>query len=268
MSQTYKNLCYRITPQRPLLMDLRLPEGCRKPPLILYIPMGGMRECRKDRESVPWWIVERGFALASIECRVSDEAIAPTQIWDCMAAVRWLRAHADEFGFRPGAIGAWGHSAGGMLAALLATAGDSPALRERGAENADISTQIQAVCDSCGAPHDITSFADPAISAHYAPVAENLRMYLGGSVGERLDLARSVSPATYISRACPPLLLIQGERDQDIPPRDIVSFHQALLKAGVDSTLRLLPDVGHGWPIGLAAEDIVAFFRKTLGGAS
>lgn len=259
----HPDLCYRDTPQRPLLLDLRVPEGCDEPPpLILRIPMGGFRGCRK--ENAPEWIVQHGFALATIQARVTSETIAPTQIHDCKAAVRWLRAHAREYGYRGDAIGAWGHSAGGNLAALLATSGDHPALEEPGCAHADVSARVQAACDACGAPHDMTYFARPDVRERHPQVAENLDLYLGGHVAERTELASLVSPATYVSKDCPPVLIIQGEEDKIVPPEESVAFHSLLLMAGVDTTLRLLPRTGHGWDAAVTADQTVAFFKRTL----
>ena len=259
----HSDLLYRNTPQRSLLLDLRMPEGLEtRPPLLLRIPMGGFRGCRK--ENAPEWIVEHGFALATIQCRVTSETIAPTQIHDCKAAVRWLRSHADEFGYRADAIGAWGHSAGGNLAALLATSGDHPALEEPAADYPGVSAFVQAVCDECGSPHDLMYFARPDIQERHPGVTENLLLYLGAPVIERAELAALVSPATYISKACPPMLLIQGEVDKIVPPEESVEFHKLLLEAGVDSTLRMLPGTGHGWEVSETADQIVAFFNRTL----
>ena len=137
--------------------------------------MAGMRQCL--RKKTPWWLVDHGFALASIDCRGSDDAIAPAAVHDCKASVRWFRAHAQEFGYRPDSIGAWGHSAGGLLAALLATSGEVRALEGDG-PHLNVSSRVQSACDECGAPHDIGYFADPAIQSRFSIVAENLRLYL------------------------------------------------------------------------------------------
>lgn len=256
-----KDVLYAETPQRKLYLDLRVPESVRPPPLILYIPMGGMRVCQ--RNSAPWWFTDAGFAMASIEARVSSEAIAPAAVQDCKAAVRWLRAHAARYGYDGDAIGAWGHSAGGLLASLLGASGGVPELEGEGG-HAGVSSRVQAVCDACGAPHDFTWFARPDIKARFAPVAENLRLYLGGLVEDRLDLARLVSPRTYVSRDCPPMLLLHGDADALVPVEETVEFHAALKAAGVDATLHVLPGIGHGWDPALTRDEITAFFTRTL----
>lgn len=229
--------------------------------MVLFIPMGGMRGCRK--EAAPTWLVEHGFAMAAIECRVSSEVQAPEEVYDCKAAVRWLRAHADEYGYNPDAIGVWGHSAGGLLASMLGTTGDVPALEGSGG-TPGVSSRVQAVCDECGAPHDFTWFARPDIKARFAPVAENLLLYLGRPVEECLDLARAMSPSSYVSARCPPMLLIHGDQDSIVPVEETQEFARMLAAAGVDTTLKVLPGVGHGWDESLTKDDVVAFFKRTL----
>ncbi len=261
MISSLNDIPYSQTPQRALRLDLRIPRAEKRPPLILFIPMGGMRVCEK--EGAPWWPTEHGFAMASIECRVRSEVTAPASIHDCKAAVRWLRANADEYGFNGNAIGAWGRSAGGLLASLLATSGEVAALEGEGG-HAGVSSKIQAACDECGAPHDFSYFARPEIKLRFAPVAENLRLYLGGAVEEKPDLARLVSPSTYVSRDCPPVLLIHGDADDIVPVEETIEFHRALQKAGVDASLRILPGAGHSWDEALTRDEVISFFNRTL----
>ena len=257
----FTDIPYTETPQRTLRLDLRMPQSDRRPPLVMYIPVGGMRFCAK--QNAPWWLTEYGFAMAAIDVRVSPEVIAPLISHDCKAAVRWLRAHADQYGYSPDAIGVWGHSAGGNLAALLGTSGGVAELEGDGG-NAGVSSRVQAVCDECGAPHDFMAAIQPEFRSQIAPVAENLRMYLGGPVEERLELARLVSPRTHVSAKCPPMLLLHGDTDNVVPVAETIQFHQALQAAGVDATRRVLPGVGHGWDAALSRNDIVAFFTRTM----
>ncbi|MBI4026835.1 MAG: alpha/beta hydrolase [Verrucomicrobia bacterium] len=261
MISVFTDIPYARTPQRVLRLDLRVPRKEQRPPLVMYIPMGGMRSCVK--ENAPWWLVESGFAMASIECRVSSEVTAPGPVHDCKAAVRWLRAHADGHGYCADSIGAWGHSAGGLLAALLATSSGIAEL-EGGGADAGVSSKIQAACDQCGAPHDFAWFARPDVKSRFAPVAENLRLYLGGPVEERAELARLVSPRTYVSRDCPPMLLIHGDADAVVPVEETVDFHQSLRAAGVDATLCILPGIGHSWDAALTRDRVTSFFVRTL----
>jgi acetyl esterase/lipase len=261
--RSYTDIAYTDTPAGPMLLDLRIPEARTAPPLVLYIPMGGMRTCL--RPHAQWWLTEHGFAMASIEARTSSQGLAPAAVHDCKSAVRWLRANAPAYGYDGSRIGAWGRSAGGLLAALIGTSGDEPALEGDGPCRG-VSSAVQAVVDFCGSPHDFQHFADPRVQAQFPVVRENLRLYLGGYVEDRPELARLVSPRTYVSPRNPPMLLVHGDTDTVSPPDDTVAFHRALLQAGVDSTLRVLPGVGHGWEPQVTAEDVVAFFRRHLGG--
>jgi acetyl esterase/lipase len=256
------DLPYRQTPQRALRLDLHVPAGVLRPPLVMWIPMQGMRACPK--ECAPLWIVKHGFALASIECRTSEIANAPAAVMVCKAAIRWLRVHATKYGFNGESIGVWGHSAGGLLAALLATSGDAPQLDEKPNEYSAVSSKVQAACDECGAPHDLSYFARPEIQARFPAVTENLRLYLGGKIEENLELAHLISPSTYITRACPPLLLMHGDADGIVPVQETIEFHRALVEQNVDATLQVLRGTGHSWEKSLTCSDTLQFFERTL----
>ncbi|MCX5662636.1 MAG: alpha/beta hydrolase [Planctomycetota bacterium] len=262
MTRTIADITYSVTPQRPLRLDLRLPDDAQRPPLILYIPMGGMSSCLKA--NVPAWLVDYGFAVASIECRVSSEVPAPAPVYDCKSAIRWLRAHAGEHGYNPDAIGVWGHSAGGLLASLMATSSGRPELEGDGPHR-EVSSAVQAAIDCCGSPHDLAYFTRPGVATRFAGVTGNIDRYLGGPLAQKLDLARLVSPAMYVSPNCPPVFLIHGDRDHVVPLEETVMFHESLKAAGVDSTLLVLPGIGHSWDPAMVRPAVVGFFNRTLG---
>jgi acetyl esterase/lipase len=102
-------------------LDLYLPEAFQQPPaLIVFVHGGGWRAGNKDKpQALPF--LKQGYAVASINYRLSQHAIFPAQIQDCKAAIRWLRAKAKTYGYDPNRIGVWGPSAGGHLVALLGT---------------------------------------------------------------------------------------------------------------------------------------------------
>jgi len=118
-------------------------------PVILWIHGGGWSKGRKEQHSPAISFLNDGYAVASIEYRLSGEAPFPAQIVDCKAAVRWLRANAAKYNLDADRIGAWGHSAGGHLAALLGTSGGVPELEGNG-DNMSYSSHVQAVCDVSG----------------------------------------------------------------------------------------------------------------------
>jgi acetyl esterase/lipase len=118
-----RDVAYARIDGKPLLLDLYLPVKAARPmPVIVFIHGGAWRTGSKER--CPAIVMTaQGFAVASIDYRLTDEAVFPAQIYDCKGAIRWVRAHAKEYGLDPDRIGVWGNSAGGHLVALLGTSG-------------------------------------------------------------------------------------------------------------------------------------------------
>jgi acetyl esterase/lipase len=259
---TIISIVYAQYDERELDMDLYLPPepSGGSLPVVMVIPVGGWRSCQK-REDVPW-LVDYGFAVAVIECRVVPEVIAPATIHDCKAGVRWLRAHGAEYGLDADRIGTFGSSAGGHLSALMAVSAGVAELEGDGG-NADVSSAVQASYDQCG-PTDLERMADADLAAASPVLEEVTYNFLGGPVGERRDLARLMSPLTYVSPGGPPILIVHGEDDPTVPVAESVVFHEALIAAGVDATLHRLPGQGHSLPQDLTAPIVAEFFQRVL----
>ncbi|MCU0786401.1 MAG: alpha/beta hydrolase, partial [Verrucomicrobia bacterium] len=191
--------------------------------------------------------VARGYAVASINYRLSQHAIFPAQIEDCKAAIRWLRAHAAEYHLDPKRFAAWGSSAGGHLVALLGTTGDIKDF-DKG-EHLDQSSRVQAVVDWFG-PTDFTQMSKYSLpnskfdhDAAEAPEA----LLIGGPVQENKDKAARANPITYVSKADPPFLIMHGNRDNLVPYQQSELLRDALQKAGVPVTLKIIEGAGHGF---------------------
>ena len=152
-----------------------------------------------------------GFALASIDYRLTNEAPFPARINDCKAAVRWLRSNADKYHLDPDRIIAVGASAGGHLAALLGTTANDPRFEGTGGP-LGVSSEVQAVCDFSG-PSDLLTIRSqyprqPGTNRSWA-----LTSLLGGTVEEKPELARLASPALQVIRVRPaPFLSPMGIR--------------------------------------------------------
>ena len=151
----FSDLEYARVGEKSLLLDLYLPPEGESPwPVIVWIHGGAWRTGnRADPPAL--FLVERGYAVASISYRLSREAIFPAQIHDCKAAIRWLRARAGEYDLDPARIGVWGASAGGHLAALLGTSG--------GVERLEGTVGVQGHATPAGRRPFVTGLA-PAIS--------------------------------------------------------------------------------------------------------
>jgi acetyl esterase/lipase len=225
-------------------LDLYLPPAEGPLPLIVYIHGGAFRAGDKG-EWPPLEYVAQGYALAAINYRLSQHALFPAQIEDCKAAVRWLRAHAKEYGLDPGRVAAGGTSAGGHLAAMVGTAGS---VRDFDVgENLDQSSRVQAVLDYFG-PTDFLQ-----MDAHRPPggmvhdTADSPESQLvGGPIQESPEKVARANPITYVSAEAPPFLIVHGDRDPLVPHHQSELLAAALEEAGVPVTFYTVKGGGHG----------------------
>lgn len=234
------------------------PDGGTSPlPLIVWIHGGGWEQ-GSYHQNPARAMAARGYAVASIGYRLSSQAKYPAQIEDCKAAVRWMRAHAAEYGIDPGRIGVWGASAGGHLAALLGTTAREK--RFEVGENLDQSSAVRCVIDSFG-PSDFLHWGDPPAPASYDTANTPLARLLGGKVADHEELARLASPVSFVDKDSAPFLILHGEKDPIVPVQQSVVLDAALRKAGVESTLVIVPGGGHG---GAAFND-AGYLRQMAG---
>ncbi|MGE3806070.1 MAG: alpha/beta fold hydrolase [Gemmataceae bacterium] len=226
-----------------LRLDLYLPKDTKNPPLVVFIHGGGWRANSYKRCLTPW-LTEHGFAVASIGYRLSDKAIFPAQIHDCKAGVRWLRAHAKEYGYDATRIGVAGTSAGGHLALLLGTTAGDEKLEGSVGGNLDQSSRVQAIVDFYG-PSDFVLRAKNQPSRGDAP-GSPVRLLLGEPPSKNLELAKSASPAYHVSKDDPPLLILHGDKDGKVLLDQSERMVAEYRKAGLSVTLEVLPGAGHG----------------------
>lgn len=260
----FRDLVYARTPQKDLALDLYLPDQASKPPLVVWIHGGAWRAGSRAKPQA-LYVTSRGYAVASISYRLSQEAIFPAQIHDCKAAIRWLRANAVKYGYDATRIGVWGPSAGGHLVALLGTSGGVKEL-EGDLGNADESSAVQAVVDFFG-PTDMLQMSKPPGQAHHDAPDSPESQLIGGPIQQNKDKAARADPITYITPNDPPFLIIHGDRDATVPMNQSELLEAALKKARVPVTFRVLPGAGHGGPAFNAPDvrdQVAAFFDKHL----
>lgn len=226
-------------------LDLYVPA---KPtgPLLVWIHGGGWRGGSKSKPP-GLAMVGKGVSVASVEYRFSQDAIFPAQIEDCKAAIRWLRAHASEYGYDPKRIGVWGASAGGHLVALLGVTGQ---VRDFDVgENLDQSSAVQCVVDWFG-PADFPAY-DPELPTAMVK-RENpdsvIAQLFGGPVSQHLELAKRGSPVTWATKDAAPMLIMQGTKDPLVPLDQSERLADKLKSVGADVTLDVIEGAGHGGP--------------------
>jgi acetyl esterase/lipase len=180
--------------------------------------------------------------------------------------VRWIRARAKEYNFDRERVGVWGASAGGHLAALLGTTGGMKAVEGNVGGNLEESSRVQAVCDFFGpATLEAAAFAGTAGGRPPAGL-DMVRQLLGGTPEDKPQLARLASPLAHVTRDDPPFLIVHGSKDLLVSPRQSELLAAALRKAGVEVTLHVVKDAGHGMGVRTAEVDrmVAAFFAKHL----
>jgi acetyl esterase/lipase len=260
----FRDLVYARPGANELALDVYVPEGVSKPPLVVWIHGGAWRAGSRARPPA-LFLTQRGFAVASISYRFSQEAVFPAQIHDCKAAIRWLRANAAKYGYNADRIGVWGASAGGHLVSLLGTSGGVREL-EGDLGNPDQSSAVQAVVDFFG-PTDLTQMSKfPGTMDHDAADSPESRL-IGGPVQQNKEKAQRANPIAYVGRGDPPFLIVHGDRDPLVPLNQSALLEAALKKAGVPVTFKVLPGAGHGGPQfnePRLRDEIAAFFSRHL----
>lgn len=233
------------------------PKGAPRP-LLVWIHGGAFMGGDKAENYAIWGeLMKRGYAVATINYRLSGDAKWPAQITDCKAAIRFLRAHAKDYNLASGRVGVWGSSAGGHLAALVGTSGEAKKFDV--GENLEQSSAVSCAVDMFG-PIDFEKM--PQFGSASSPEA---RMW-GRSTADALDLAREACPVTYLSRNTPPILVFHGDADGVVNISQSQLFDAAMKKAGAPGEFITLPGVGHShvavWM--KQRERIMDFFQHCL----
>lgn len=263
-------------------LDLYLPAGgstsatadTAKYPLIIWVHGGGWAAGSKDRCPAQR-LTAQGFAVASINYRLSSHAIFPAQIEDCKAAVRWLRANAAKYQLDPDRFGVWGSSAGGHLVALMGTTGN--AKQYDVGPNLQVSSAVQAVCDFYG-PTDFLQLSAKAHSTarmdHDSADSPESKL-IGTALQQAKDKTAKANPITYIAttggdkvtgKDLPPYLIVHGSDDPVVPVNQSELLFAALKDAGGQAHLHIIDGAGHGKGFGGSTieEMVEAFFKRTL----
>ena len=233
---------------RPLLLDLAVPECSEPVPLVIHIYGGAFALGSHKYNSLGHYLAERllpaGFAVANVQYRHSKEGPFPTQLHDTKAAVRWLRHHSAALSLDPTRFAAWGSSAGGHLATMLAVTGDRPDL-EGAVGLAGVASTIQAAI-SWNAPVNIARLPPPPEESPFHLLGEDPHDWLlGAPASTHPDLAAAASTSSYPTAEAAPLLLVHGEQDFSIPIDHSQEIAAAYAAAGAAAELITIPHAAH-----------------------
>lgn len=263
-----RDVPYAGTTNPAQTLDLLLPRtpATSDPlPIVMNIHGGAFKMGDKSGglEDVIPLVASGHYAAASINYRLSGEAVWPAQIHDCKAAVRWVRANADSYHLDPRHIGVIGQSAGGHLVAMLGTTGGNESQEGTLGPHVGTDSRVQCVVDQFG-PTELLTMGGTHDNLH-SPEAD----LIGGPVQEHQDVARQASPITYVKPDLPPFLVIHGDQDTTVPFNQSERIAAALKQAKVDCTFIVVQGAGHGGfrnpELGVR---IRTFFDKHLRGES
>ncbi|MGD6980605.1 alpha/beta hydrolase [Citricoccus sp. CH26A] len=250
---------YAVLPGNAGTLDLFVPARGRGPyPVVLWSQGSGWTSDRGNLggEPVAEQLARRGYAVALFSVRSSEQAVFPAQVHDAKAAVRFIRAHAEEFGLDPDRVVAAGNSSGGWIATMLGVTSGEPALEgELGVTG--VSSRVHAVVNFF-APTDFLSITSQMLpgacdrfneSYGVTHCHDDLQAFesrlIGASTLRHPDLAIAASPLAYIDAGDPPTLIAHGTDDWVVPYQQSSLLFAALDAAGVPTAYYEVADVGH-----------------------
>jgi acetyl esterase/lipase len=241
VSRKWLDLVYAgVSPAQRL--DVYLPETGGAPfPVLFYMHGGGFRMGDKRDIYLASYLnaLDRGYALASVNFRLSGEAIFPAPLQDVKAALRWLRANGRQYGLDTERVAVGGQSSGGNFAAMMCVSAGVPLFEDPALGNPEQSTAVQAGFDWYG-PTDFLAM-DQQIAAgghelrdHSLPDSPESQ-YLGAPIAEVPDRVALANPMTYVNADMAPILIQHGRDDVGVPMQQSIEFARVIReKAGSD----------------------------------
>jgi len=301
-----RTLAYASRDGTDLLLDLYVPaKPIRRPvPVIVFLHGGGWSGgTRTTGPDFKRYFAQDGFAMASIEYRLTPSITFPANVEDVRTAIRWLKANAAAHALDPDRICLWGTSAGGHLAAVAALA---PRGMFEGTGNSDKSSAVRCVLDAYGptrfdvmdtqTQEEHSTLQSPVVTVNVqgsrggerggAPSAESARgdapagrgrgavahgdatspesRLLGAAVSTVPDRVRAASPITYVAKDAPPFLIMHGLADSSVPHGQSVLLYEALKAAGNEVTLRLVDGLPHTFFNRTDLDEVAGPFRMDV----
>jgi len=265
------DLAYANTENPRQKLDLYLPKLRRseKPlPVIVFIHGGGWRGGDKSGGigQIGRFVSSGEYAGVSVGYRLTNEAQWPTQIHDCKAAIRWIKAHAQEYGLDATKIGVWGTSAGGHLVSMLGTSGDVKELEGSLGKHLDQDSKVTCVVNYFGPENFLTMIRQPSTVDRSKGNEYPEALLLGGPVPEREVQAKEASPVTHVSTGDAAFFTAHGTKDPLVPFAQGQEIHATLTKAGVPSILQEMTNGGHGFRHELLDQRVKQFLDLHLRG--
>ena len=225
-------------------LDLYLPNGETLDGLVVWIHGGAWRAGSKEKVPV-LDLVDRGWPIASVDYRLSGEAQFPAQIHDIKGAIRFLRSQESEYGYRAENVFAIGSSAGGHLVALTGVTNGHAALEGSVGSHLKESSDVQGIVSLYGASN-LTTILDQSTPHGLSVRVPALELFIGGRPENVTETARLASPVFHVDRDDPPLLMIHGDQDPQMPINQSLELESAYGRVSAPVEFISLNGAKHG----------------------
>jgi len=237
------DVVYNVANNTQLKLDVWYPRDNPNPtPTLVYIHGGGWIFGSKEGavyQLLPF--LEKGWRVVNVEYRMASNSLAPGAVEDTRCALRWIYRNAKQYNFDTSKIVLTGHSAGGHLSLITGMLPDGTPLDNRcyaDEKYGDVKMKVAAIINWYG----ITDVNDVIQGANL----KNYAVMWMGSQPNAVEVAKSVSPLTYVRADLPPILTIHGDKDDVVPFSHATRLHEALDKAKVTNKLYTVKNGGHG----------------------
>ncbi len=241
--QQFIDIEYAKVNDTKLLLDIYMPENVENPSLIIWIHGGAW--LAGDKENPPMEFVKRGYALASVNYRLSGEAKFPGMLHDIKASIRFLRAKASDYGYKTDKIVIAGSSAGGHLVALVGVTNNYKELEGTIGGYLDESSSVQGIIDLYGPTNFMTILHQSTPHGMNVRVPA-LKQLLGDAPDNVPELAKLASPVFHVDSEDPPLLILHGNKDPQVPINQSHELENEYLKKNLPVKMVVVYEGVHG----------------------
>jgi len=258
--QVEANIVYRKASGFDYKLDVISAQDKSKPrPTLIYIHGGGWIGGTKEGASLrllPY--LARGMNVVNVEYRLASVALAPAAVEDCRCALRWVYDNAKTYGFDLNRLVVSGHSAGGHLSLMTGMLTAADGFDNECFPQHESEVKVAAIVNFYG----ITDVLDVL----EGPNQQDYAVRWFGSLPDKMELAKKLSPLNYVRKGTPPIITIHGDADHRVPYPQAVRLHETLARAGIPNRLVTIPSKGHGdfnhgqWV--MAQEAIFAFLAR------
>jgi acetyl esterase/lipase len=260
------DIVYATVDGKPLKLDLYLPTQPNAP-LVVYVHGGAWRGGDKGSGTAfATRLAAEGFAVASLDFRQTTEAPFPANVHDIKAGIRFLRAKARDYGFNAGRIAITGESSGAHLAVLVGVTNGNAELEGKVGDQSGTSSAVQSIV-SYFAASDLTTILAQSTPFGLGVREPALKLLLGDLPDQKPELAKLASPVFHVDAKSPPLYILHGDRDPQMPINQAIQLWGVYKEKGLDVTFDPVHGAAHGGQLFFAPahqQAVVAFLRRTL----